>query len=89
MSRELEFGDEGYRWRESEVESLPPAQARALLLNDAREEAEHHELEVAYQILRELVWRFPESNERWQLLAIVARRLGHLYEAKAAAARSA
>lgn len=55
----MSFEDEGYRWREDEVEALPPADARALLLHDAREKAEHNEYEVAYQILRELVWRFP------------------------------
>ncbi|HEY2747244.1 MAG TPA: hypothetical protein VGL86_21625 [Polyangia bacterium] len=40
--------------------------------------------QVAYQILRELVWRFPETREAWQLLANVAARLGRTEEAKAA-----
>jgi predicted Zn-dependent protease len=41
-------------------------------------------VEVAYQILRELVWRFPETLEAWRLLADVAARLGRSDEAKAA-----
>ena len=89
MSRDIDFGDEGYRWREDEIEALPPAEALALLLNDAREENAHDEFEVAYQILRELVWRFPDSKDGWQLLATVAGRLGHADEATAAAARAA
>jgi predicted Zn-dependent protease len=82
------FGDDGYRWREEEIETLPPKDACALLLTDAREEAEHQEWEVAYQILRELVWRFPETREAWQLLANVAGRLGHTDEAKVAEQRA-
>jgi hypothetical protein len=34
--------------------------------------------------MRELVWRFPETREAWQLLANVAARLGRGDEAKAA-----
>jgi len=84
MSAKVTFEDEGYRWREDEIEALPPADACALLLTDAREETDHQEWEVAYQILRELVWRFPETREAWQLLATVATRLGRTDEAKAA-----
>ncbi|MCU1280952.1 MAG: hypothetical protein JWM53_4498 [bacterium] len=84
MSAKMTFEDEGYRWREDEIETLPPEDACALLLTDAREEAEHQQWEVAYQILRELVWRFPETREAWQLLANVAARLGRADEAKAA-----
>ena len=84
MSAKVTFEDEGYRWREDEVETLAPKDACALLLTDAREETEHQEWEVAYQILRELVWRFPETREAWQLLANVAARLGRTEEAKAA-----
>ena len=50
-----DFPDEGYRWREDEVDVLPSDQVRALLLHDAHEEAEHNEHEVAYQILPELL----------------------------------
>ena len=88
MSRDIDFSDEGYRWREDEVEVLSPKEACALLLNDAREEVEHQEFEVAYQILRELVWRFPESREGWLLLANVASRLGRTEEAQAAQQRA-
>ena len=84
MSAKVTFEDEGYRWREDEVEALPPEEACALLMKDAREEAEHQEWEVAYQILRELVWRFPETGEAWRLLATVAGRLGRSDEAEAA-----
>jgi Flp pilus assembly protein TadD len=84
----MNFEDEGYRWREDEVDALAPAEARALLLRDAREEAEHNEFEVAYQILRELVWRFPDCSEAWPLLSAMAAKLGNADEAKAAAARS-
>jgi len=84
MSAKVTFEDEGYRWREDEIETLSAEDACALLLTDAREEAEHQEWEVAYQILRELVWRFPETREAWQLLANVAARLGRAEEAKAA-----
>ena len=88
MSADVTFEDEGYRWREDEVEALPPKEACALLLKDAREEAEHQEWEVAYQILRELVWRFPETREAWRLLADMAARLGRSDEAKAAEQRA-
>ena len=88
MSATVTFGDEGYRWREDEIETLAPNDACALLLTDAREEAEHQEWEVAYQILRVLVWRFPETRDAWQLLANVAARLGRAEEAKAAEQRA-
>ena len=64
-----------------------PNDACTLLLTDARKESEHQEWEVAYQILRELVWRFPETREAWPLLANVAARVGRTEEAKAAEQR--
>ena len=84
----IDFSDEGYRWREDEVDALPAAEAHALLLADAREELEHNENEVAYQILRELVWRFPDGPDGWRLLADAAARLGKSDEAAAARNRA-
>lgn len=84
----MTFGDDGHRWREDEVAALPPDKARKLLLDDAREELAHQEWDVAYGILRELVWRFPETREAWRLLADVATRLGRIDEATAAAAHA-
>ena len=84
----IKFDDEGYRWREDEVEELSPADAASLLIADARDMLDHHEPGVAYEIVRELVWRSPNIREGWLLLAQAARSLNRIAEADAAEDRA-
>jgi hypothetical protein len=82
------FEDEDYRWCEDVIEALSPAEARKFLMRDAREMIDHDEWEVAYGILRELVWRFPDEWEGWSLVSQMATRLGKNDEADEARRRS-
>lgn len=79
------FRDGGFRFDENVTASMREDEKRVYLLRKAMEEFSANEPEVAYQILRELVWQFPTaSSDAWGTLALCAHRLGLQSEAAAA-----
>jgi hypothetical protein len=79
------FADEGYRFNDILTDSMSPEELHQYLLAEARTMQRVNEFEVAYQILRELVWRFPGSSpDGWELLSEISARIGKTDEAAAA-----
>ncbi len=79
------FGDAGYRWNDNITPDMCHEEQCNYLLSSAREAMSFSEWDVAYQILRELVWRSPRWNaEPWQLLSKCATRLEKKEEASRA-----
>ena len=79
--------DEGYRWREDFTETMSPDAIREFLLNEGKGMEAQEELDSAYAIYREMVWRFPEDGRAWAGLQRTARRLGLDEEERVAAGR--
>lgn len=85
-----EFGDAGYRWNDNILPDMSHEQQNEHLLSSAREAMSFSEWDVAYQILRELVWRAPRWDaEPWQLLSKSAEMLGKTDEASKASSNFA
>jgi|GEM_PF-3173281 len=76
------FGDKGYRWDVNITHGMPDEARNESFLNSALEKIQLNELEVAYQILKELVWRSPcWRHEAWELLSQCATLCGQHEEA--------
>ena len=88
MARELDlkrFADAGYRWNDNILPDMTHEEQNTHLLSSAEKAMSHSEWAVAYQILRELVWRDPRwKPEPWNLLSTSAEALGKIDEAKTA-----
>jgi hypothetical protein len=76
--------DIGYRWREDVTDQLDSLESHQLLHKDALKMEAQDELEVAYGIYRELVWRFPEDVDAWAGLVRTSGAFGRVEEAKVA-----
>jgi hypothetical protein len=71
------FGDAGYRCDDNIVPDMSDEDRNQHFLSLVREAIPHSEWDVAYQILRELVWRSPYwAAEPWKLLSKCAAMLG-------------
>jgi hypothetical protein len=79
------FGDAGYRWNDNILPDMCHEEQCEHLLSSAREAMSFSEWDVAYQILRELVWRAPRWDaEPWHLLSKCGAMLGKMEEASKA-----
>lgn len=92
MSDELDltlFRECDYSWNDDVTEEMSHEEIIPYLWEDAQEYYGQSEAEVAYGILRELLWREPEhSAEAWEMLADCARMIQIPEESEPAAANA-
>lgn len=83
------FGDAGYRFNDNITEVMRADELARYLFAEAERMMSVNEAEVAYGILRELLWRYPyHSGIAWRLLATCAQEMGLDNEADAATRNS-
>ncbi len=79
------FGDGGFRWNDNILADMCHLDQCLHFLESAKEEIDHNEWEIAYDILRELVWRAPTWRASpWRLLSECAIKMGRPEEAEKA-----
>jgi hypothetical protein len=72
------------RWNEQLTEQMEASVLQDYLLSAAQELAGQEEWESAYDVYRELVWRFPDELRGWRGLAQMAQIRGFAEEAAVA-----
>lgn len=72
------------RWQENLTKSMDKVEMWKFLRHEARRMESQEEWELAYDIYRELVWRFPDRSDAWSNLARVATIMGFNDEARVA-----